>query len=77
MLTYVKLLTERPGQLRDTDTDAARTAGWTDEEISEAAFITALFAFFNRMADAYGLEYPPGGYLPPEDRTEPQPKPAM
>jgi alkylhydroperoxidase family enzyme len=77
LLTYVRLLTETPGSLRDTDTDAARKAGWTDEEIAEAAFITALFAFFNRMADAYGLEYPQAGYIPPEDRTpmsSPSPK---
>lgn len=68
LLAYVKILTERPAQLRDTDVDLVRKAGWTDEQIAEAAFITSLFAFFNRMADAYGLEYPRGGYIPPEDR---------
>jgi len=41
-----------------------RSVGWTDEEIFEAAFDTALFAFFNRMADAYGLDYPTGGWQP-------------
>ena len=57
-----------PGDLRDTDTQKLREGGWKDEEIFEASFITALFAFFNRMAAAYGLDYPRGGYLPPESR---------
>jgi alkylhydroperoxidase family enzyme len=32
-----------------------RVAGWKEEEISEAVYITALFAFFNRVADAFGV----------------------
>ena len=35
-----------------------RDAGWTDPQIAEAVYITALFAFFNRVADAFGLEDP-------------------
>jgi alkylhydroperoxidase family enzyme len=73
LLKYVEKLTLRPAQLRDTDAEALRKAGWEDEEIYEASFITSLFAFFNRMADAYGLEYPPGGYLPPEERAKLKP----
>lgn len=70
LLRYVEKLTLRPAQVRDPDVEALRTAGWKDEEIFEASFITSLFAFFNRMADAYGLEYPRGGYLPPADRPK-------
>ena len=72
LLRYVEKLTLRPGEMRDTDTQAMRDAGWSDEEIFEASFITSLFAFFNRMADAYGLDYPRGGYRPPADRPKPQ-----
>jgi alkylhydroperoxidase family enzyme len=72
MLRYVKILTERPGSMRDSDAEDMRKAGWTDEQIFETAFITALFAFFNRMADAYGLEYPARGYIPPADRSVPK-----
>lgn len=72
LLRYVEKLTLRPAQLRDADTDEVRKAGWKDEEIAEGAFITALFAFFNRMADAYGLGYPPSGYFPPMERPTPQ-----
>ena len=43
---------------------AATAAGYTDEQIFEASFITAMFAFFNRMADAYGLDYPMNGWMP-------------
>lgn len=70
LLRYVEKLTLRPAQVRDPDVQALRTAGWKDEEIFEASFITSLFAFFNRMADAYGLEYPRGGYVPPADRPK-------
>jgi alkylhydroperoxidase family enzyme len=65
LLRYVEKLTLRQSELRDTDVQALRAAGWSDEEIFEASFVTALFAFFTRMADAYGLDYPQGGYFPP------------
>ncbi|MGA2647173.1 MAG: hypothetical protein ABSF15_20885 [Candidatus Sulfotelmatobacter sp.] len=32
------------------DVDKLRIAGWKEEQISEAVYITALFAFFNRVA---------------------------
>jgi alkylhydroperoxidase family enzyme len=69
LLDYVKILTLTPSEMRDRDTDKLRKAGWTDPEIFEAAFITSLFAFFNRMADAYGLDYSSNYWLPPEQRT--------
>ncbi len=68
LLDYVKVLTLEPAQVRDSHVARLRTAGWKDTEIFEASFITSLFAFFNRMADAYGLDYPSGGWLPPDAR---------
>ena len=73
LLDYVKVLTLEPSHVRDTDVERLRKAGWKDEEIFEASFITSLFAFFNRMADAYGLDYPPGGWFPPERRAAVEP----
>jgi len=35
--------------------------GWTEDQIAEAVYITAMFAFFNRVADAFGV--PPQNYL--------------
>ncbi len=70
LLAYVRKLTLEPARVRDADVEALRQAGWTDEQIFEASFETALFAFFNRMADAYGLDYPDSGYFPPEERQK-------
>jgi alkylhydroperoxidase family enzyme len=68
LLEYVKVLTLEPANVRDTHVERLRKLGWTDEQVFEASFITSLFAFFNRMADAYGLEYPATGWLPEELR---------
>ena len=43
------------------DVQKLRDAGWSENQISEAVYITALFAFFNRVADAFGV--PPQNYL--------------
>jgi len=64
LLEYVNILTLHPSAVRDADVERLRKVGWTDNEIFEATFDTALFAFFNRMADAYGLDYPAGGWHP-------------
>jgi len=32
-----------------------RAAGWTEDQIAEAVYIIAMFAFFNRVADAFGV----------------------
>jgi alkylhydroperoxidase family enzyme len=38
-----------------------RVAGWKEEQIAEAVYTTALFASFNRVADAFGIA--PQDYL--------------
>ena len=68
LLEFVKVLTLTPAETKDEHVQAMRKAGWTDEQIFEAALEASMFAFLNRMADAYGLDYPPGGWLPPEAR---------
>ena len=65
LLAYVKKLTQEPWKIRDADVEALRAAGWADAEIYEATFIGSLFAFFNRMANAYGLPVDPSGWHPP------------
>lgn len=37
------------------DVQELRDAGWSEDQIAEAVYITALFAFFNRVADAFGV----------------------
>ena len=58
LLEMVKKLTLTPGDMADADFPPLRSAGWTDEQIAESVYITALFAFFNRVADAFGLDDP-------------------
>jgi len=58
LLGLVKLLTEKAYRCQDEDVEKLRNAGWTDPQIAEAVYITAMFAFFNRVADAFGLEDP-------------------
>jgi uncharacterized peroxidase-related enzyme len=55
LLSLVELQTRHPANLTDASIDAVRRAGWQDTEIFEALFDGALFAFFNRIAEGYGL----------------------
>jgi uncharacterized peroxidase-related enzyme len=61
LLDYVKKVTEAAYKTTHEDVQALRHHGWTDPQIAEAVYITAMFAFFNRVADAFGV--PPMGYL--------------
>jgi alkylhydroperoxidase family enzyme len=58
LLRFVVLVTEHAWRTTATDVQRLRDAGWSDEQIGEAVYITALFAFFNRVADAFGLADP-------------------
>ena len=61
LLEYVKLITCAASRSTAEDVEKLRVVGWKEEQISEAVYITALFAFFNRVADAFGV--PPQDYL--------------
>ena len=54
-------MTEAAYKTTHEDVQALRDLGWTDPQIAEAVYITAMFAFFNRVADAFGV--PAQGYL--------------
>ena len=58
LLDYARKLTETPAAITDADIARLHTAGWNDAQVWEATFTTAIFAMFNRMADAFGLEPP-------------------
>jgi uncharacterized peroxidase-related enzyme len=64
LLLFVRRLTLHPGEIADGDVGRLRAQGWRDEQIFEAAFDASLFAFFNRLAATYGLDYPPDGWQP-------------
>jgi alkylhydroperoxidase family enzyme len=60
-MDYVELVTRAAYRSTHEDVQKLRDAGWTENQISEAVYITALFAFFNRVADAFGI--PSQNYL--------------
>lgn len=70
LLRFVEILTKHAYKTTDEDVEALRGLGWTDPQIAEATYIAALFAFFNRVADAFGLSDP--GYFahPPTMRDD-------
>lgn len=61
LLDYTKLITEAAYRSTPEDVQKLRDAGWKEEQIAEAVYIIALFAFFNRVADAFGV--PSQNYL--------------
>ena len=55
LMDYVKLITESAPRSTHDDVQKLRDAGWKEEQIAEAVYVTAMFAFFNRVADAFGV----------------------
>jgi len=55
LLQYVELITNAASRSTADDVEALRKHNWTEGQISEAVYVTALFAFFNRVADAFGV----------------------
>ena len=61
LMDYVKLITEESYKSTPEDVQKLRDVGWAENQIAEAVYITAMFAFFNRVADSFGI--PPQNYL--------------
>jgi len=55
LLEYVELVTKAAYQTTSEDVQRLRDAEWKEEQIAEAVYVTAMFAFFNRVADAFGV----------------------
>ena len=60
-MDYTRIITDAACRSTPEDVQKLRDAGWTEPQISEAVYIIAMFAFFNRVADAFGI--PPHHYL--------------
>src|SRR5262245_43987556 len=56
LVAYALKLTRTPRQMAQTDVEALRAAGLSEEEIFEAAFVTAYFNYTNRVAEGLGVE---------------------
>ena len=67
LLEFTEVLTRTPHLMTDGHARRLRDAGWADPQIAEAVYIISLFAFFNRVANAFGLDEPP---LPPQDPSD-------
>ena len=55
LMEYVELITRAAYRSTAEDVQKLRDVGWNEDQIAEAVYITALFAFFNRVADAFGI----------------------
>jgi alkylhydroperoxidase family enzyme len=67
-LEYVELVTKAAYKTTPEEVQKLRDVGWKEEQIAEAVYVTAIFAFFNRVADAFGVpsqEYLSTGKLTP------------
>lgn len=61
LLEFAELVNERAYDVTDEDVETLRRAGWNDDQIAEGVYVIAMFSFFNKVADAFGV--PPMGYL--------------
>ena len=76
LLQLAEVLTRHAYRCTDEDVERLRAAGWSEPQIAEAVYIAALFAFFNRVADAFGLEDPRYEDIASESRPQATAKPA-
>jgi uncharacterized peroxidase-related enzyme len=59
MLRYAEKLTTSPSEIRRTDVEGLRKAGFSDTDILAIAEVTAYYAYANRIADGLGVEVEP------------------
>lgn len=55
VLAYAEKLTEDPESVVKRDVDAILAAGWPEEAVYDAAAVTALFNYMNRIIAAFGV----------------------
>jgi len=65
LMRFTRIVTQHAYRTTDEDVERLRSVGWTDPQIAEAVYIIALFAFFNRVADAFGIGSPGYRQMPP------------
>ena len=68
LLDYLELVTKAAYRTTTDDVQTLRDTGWSEDQIAEAVYVTAMFAFFNRVADAFGVpsqDYLAAGKLTP------------
>ncbi|MHB8589506.1 MAG: carboxymuconolactone decarboxylase family protein [Candidatus Dormibacteraceae bacterium] len=63
LLEFAGTIARAAYRVTDGQVEDLRQAGWSDEQIAEAAYVAALFSLFVRLADTFGIE-PPAIYEP-------------
>lgn len=63
LLEFAGTITTGAYRVTDEQVQELRDAGWSDEQIAEAAYDAALFNMFVRLADTFDIE-PPAIYEP-------------
>jgi uncharacterized peroxidase-related enzyme len=56
MLAFAVKLTRTPSAMTEADVALLRAHGLTDENIHDVVQITALFNYYNRLADGLGID---------------------
>ena len=59
VLTYVRKLTLSPASVTKADADRILAAGWDEDAVSFAAYVTALYGFMNRLVEGHGIKGTP------------------
>jgi uncharacterized peroxidase-related enzyme len=55
LIRFAQKITDDSASIVPQDVEPLRKCGWTDLQIAEAIHVTALFAGFNRVVNAFGL----------------------
>ena len=63
LMEFAGTITRAAYRVTDEQVQGLCEAGWSDEQIAEAAYVAALFNLFVRLADTFGIE-PPAVYEP-------------
>lgn len=58
LLDFAGILTRESHTIRKEHIDRLHDAGWNDKQIAEGVYVAAMFALFNRIANAFGLVDP-------------------
>ena len=59
MLDFAVKLTIEPGRVQSSDLEVLRQHGFDDDAINDIVQVTALFGYYNRLADGLGVKQEP------------------
>jgi len=59
MLDFASKLTTRPTEITTADVERLRLAGFDDETVHDIVQVTALFAYYTRLAEGLGADPEP------------------